>query len=225
MEVLRMKGPGAPDEKEVKLTKVLFMDLDGTIIETKSGKTFPQGIDDWQFKKFVLGKIDNYIQEGYELCIITNQAGVDEGYSLPSTMYRKLNMILAEIGIFCSVNTESLGLLVSMHKNCKYRKPRHEWVDTLFENLDKENSVMVGDASGLQRVKLVRDPQMIEILDEAIQEYLEVEEQDTSLTYNTKNYMRKDGVWYVDEKDFSDSDKMFAENTGIKYIDIDEFLN
>ena len=30
--------------------KILFSDLDGTIIETKSGATFPKDADDWKIQ-------------------------------------------------------------------------------------------------------------------------------------------------------------------------------
>ena len=37
--------------------KVLFADLDDTLIQTRSGKTFPQGIWDMELKLDVLNKI------------------------------------------------------------------------------------------------------------------------------------------------------------------------
>lgn len=44
------------------MTKALFLDLDGTLIETKSGEKFPKDYTDWKFKpkmfvlKLPLGK-------------------------------------------------------------------------------------------------------------------------------------------------------------------------
>lgn len=34
--------------------KILFSDLDGTLIKTKSGKTFPEDASDYEFKKEVM---------------------------------------------------------------------------------------------------------------------------------------------------------------------------
>lgn len=41
----------------MKKYKILFCDLDGTLIETLSGKTFPKGIWDMKFKFDVLDAI------------------------------------------------------------------------------------------------------------------------------------------------------------------------
>lgn len=43
----------------MKKYKVLFCDMDGTLIETASGETFPKGIWDMKFKFDVLDVIKN----------------------------------------------------------------------------------------------------------------------------------------------------------------------
>ena len=43
----------------MKKYKVLFCDMDGTLIETASGETFPKGIWDMKFKFDVLDTIKN----------------------------------------------------------------------------------------------------------------------------------------------------------------------
>ena len=55
--------------------KILFIDLDGTLIHTASGKTFPEGVWDMKFDFEVLDKIKEY---GFKaICIITNQGGIE----------------------------------------------------------------------------------------------------------------------------------------------------
>ena len=80
--------------------KYLMMDLDNTIIETKSGETFSQGPLDWKFKDDVLMKIASFYSKGYTLWIVTNQGGIDKGYYLPTQFQNKLSSILNEISCY-----------------------------------------------------------------------------------------------------------------------------
>lgn len=61
----------------MKKYKVLFCDMDGTLIETASGETFPKGIWDMKFKFDVLDAIKNLNPE--EIFIVTNQGGIEKG--------------------------------------------------------------------------------------------------------------------------------------------------
>ena len=49
----------------MKRPKILFCDLDGTLIFTLSGKTFPQGIWDMQLRLDVLNKIKVNIERRF----------------------------------------------------------------------------------------------------------------------------------------------------------------
>ena len=60
----------------MKEYKVLFCDMDGTLIETVSGETFPKGIWDMKFKFDVLDAIKNLNPE--EIFIVTNQGGIEK---------------------------------------------------------------------------------------------------------------------------------------------------
>ena len=57
--------------------KVLFCDLDGTLIETISGETFPKGIWDIRIKFDVLDAIKK-LNPQYVL-IVSNQGGIEIG--------------------------------------------------------------------------------------------------------------------------------------------------
>lgn len=54
----------------MKKYKVLFCDMDGTLIETVSGETFPKGIWDMKFKFDVLDAIKNLNPKA--IFIVTN---------------------------------------------------------------------------------------------------------------------------------------------------------
>ena len=61
--------------------KVLFIDLDGTLIKTISGKTFPEDITDFRIQLSVLDKIVEKLPNLNSFYIVTNQGGVDIYYT------------------------------------------------------------------------------------------------------------------------------------------------
>ena len=59
----------------MKKCKLLITDLDGTLIETVSGDTFPKGIWDMKIKLDVFEAIKNYAPD--DILIISNQGGIE----------------------------------------------------------------------------------------------------------------------------------------------------
>lgn len=62
----------------MKKCKLLITDLDGTLIETVSGDTFPKGIWDMKIKLDVFEAIKNYAPD--DILIISNQGGIEKGF-------------------------------------------------------------------------------------------------------------------------------------------------
>ena len=62
----------------MKKYDVIFSDLDGTLINTVSGETFPKGIWDMQIRFEVLDKIKEIKPKC--LLIVTNQGGIEKGF-------------------------------------------------------------------------------------------------------------------------------------------------
>ena len=88
---------------------VLLLDVDGTLISTKSGRVFPVSIDDWQWIPGVLEKLTEW-SRSMRLVFITNQKKLS-----PADLLRK-----------ASQWHESLQrpfYLVSGHADAYYRKP------------------------------------------------------------------------------------------------------
>lgn len=157
------------------MSKTLFMDLDDTLIVTKSGKTFPESKDDWKVKEGVVNAIRNY--DPSRIHIISNQGGISKGFITVEEFQEKLEAVKAclyeETGI-----TISSAFCTSLDKNDPRRKPNAGMIEEYFRNRvikSFSDFMMVGDASGLPG-------------------------------------------------NFSDSDKKCAENAGIKYMDINEFI-
>ena len=127
--------------------KVLFCDLDGTLIETKSGKTFPENEKDWKFKDGIRYAIETYNPR--YIFIVTNQGGIEKGFVDEDLFQRKLSDIISEIRTWGDYVAEWIYCKHNDPMN-PYRKPNAGMVHYFFTNynISKRKSLMIGDASG-----------------------------------------------------------------------------
>ena len=162
----------------MKKYKVLFCDLDGTLIETASGETFPKGIWDMKLKFDVLEAIKKLSPE--YVFIVSNQGGIEKGFVNKASFNSKLTYICNCIIEYCNVSLRSY-CCTSNDKSNHLRKPNTGMLEFYFHEhnfgseIKKSDALMIGDASG------------------------------------------KDGQW-------SDTDKKTAENFGIDYLDVEDFV-
>lgn len=161
--------------------EIIFCDLDGTLIDTISGETFPKGIWDIRIKFDVLDAIKK-LKPKYIL-IVSNQGGRKSGFvnRHDSRRRRKSEYITRAIREYCGCECYAM-YCESNDKLDPYRKPNVGMLESLLEmhvgddfDYIKQKSLMIGDASG------------------------------------------KEGQ-------FSDSDKKTAENFGIDYMDVNDFV-
>lgn len=163
----------------MKKYKVLFCDLDGTLIDTISGETFPKGIWDMKFKFDVLDAIKKLAPE--YVFIVTNQGGIEKGFVDEDNFIIKMNYIRSVINELSCINWYKIDYTYcsSNDSNDYYRKPNTGMLMRCLKNnhfpAAKSDILMIGDASGL-------------------------------------------------EGQFSNSDKKTAENFGIDYLDVNEFV-
>ena len=164
----------------MKKYDIIFADLDGTLIDTISGETFPKGIWDMKIRFDVLDKIKE-IKPKY-LLIVSNQGGIELGFISKYKFSIKLNYICELIREYCNCCCEATYCATN-DKSAPFRKPNVGMLAYLTElhvgdDFDhiKQKSLMIGDASG------------------------------------------KEGQ-------FSDIDKKTAENFGIDYMDVNDFVN
>ena len=158
-----------------KDTRILFSDLDDTLIKTVSGRTFPENVFDFQMKREV---IDRIRKERFDvIVIVTNQGGIPE-YVQEGDFKAKLGCIAKFIHDYTDALVYTF-YCPSTDKSHPDRKPNTGMLNKAWacclDGYDKRQMVMIGDASG------------------------------------------KPG-------DFSDSDRKCAENFGIDYIDVEEFV-
>lgn len=163
----------------MKQYEAIFFDMDGTLIETKTGFQFPKGLWDWKPKKGVQNKILEFCATCNPKCllIVSNQSQLSKRKNVDEAekefREEKLKKVASKLfpphiksDVTCAPRKDHM------------RKPNTgmgELFASLYD-LNLENCLMVGDASDA-------------------------------------------------EKNFSDSDRKFAENCGMDYLDIKEFLN
>lgn len=136
----------------MKNYKILFADLDGTLIKTKSGETFPKGIWDMEFRFDVLDAIKK-MKPDYVL-IVSNQGGINIGIVDADNFQVKLEYISRAIREYCRCKTYCEYCKTNDPKD-SYRKPNvgmlnhltERYIGDDFEYI-KSVSLMIGDASG-----------------------------------------------------------------------------
>ena len=139
----------------MKKYKVIFSDLDGTLIETISGKTFPKGIWDMKIRFDVLNKIKEIKPEC--LLIVTNQGGIEKGFVNRRNFEFKMEYLCRSIKEYTEIPVE-YSYCEKNAPTYKYRKPNTGMLDSLMykminrgiiENgIETDKMLMIGDASG-----------------------------------------------------------------------------
>lgn len=161
----------------MKNYKVLYCDLDGTLIEPISGAKFPKGVWDMKLKFDVLEAIKKLAPD--YVFIISNQGGIEKGFVDRYHFTNKIRYVGICIKEYCNIGIVDWYYCASNDPNNNRRKPNTDMLMEALENHNfptaKVNILMIGDASGLNG-------------------------------------------------QFSDSDKKTAENFGIDYMDISEFV-
>ena len=121
--------------------KIAAFDLDGTLIETRSGEIFARDSDDWKWKYGdIYESFLNLVNKKYTIVIVTNQLGVGSGKVSAQSMQIKIENICETLG---------LPMIVLMStKTDKFRKPRTGTMDYLVEqnpHIDLKQSFFCGD--------------------------------------------------------------------------------
>ena len=138
---------------------ILFLDLDGTLIKTSSGNTFPKDRYDMEPVQGVFEAIKRMHESNplSHIFIISNQGGVSLGYQTDEDVKYRIERTIRELSAF--VNDDSI------HYDYRYatsndpadpmRKPNIGMIEHLLQFVETEDldllidcSLMVGDASG-----------------------------------------------------------------------------
>jgi D-glycero-D-manno-heptose 1,7-bisphosphate phosphatase len=122
----------------------LFLDLDGTVRETKSGKPAPNKPEDQVLMKNSKKIIKEYKRKGYKIVAVTNQGGIGLGHLTDrqcQTCLFRLDQMLDGVFdkmLYCSARPGS---------NDRRRKPNPGMLEDAAKSMgiDLKTSIMVGD--------------------------------------------------------------------------------
>lgn len=138
---------------EIETKRIIFFDLDGTLINTSSGKTFPEDLTDFRIKKNVLDNILKMKKVEY-IFIASNQAGI--GTFISREQFElKFKTIMNFIKNYIYLTRSNIvidGLYCGAKgSNSKNRKPNTGMLERSMKGIDipKEDILMIGDASGI----------------------------------------------------------------------------
>lgn len=131
------------------MNKVIFIDLDDTLTVDKD----PTKKEPHVFTKGAVSFLQRVINEGYDICIVTNQSGIAKGISHPMDVLVYISRVIGEIEIICEAEEKDIkvGLLLCPHQesdNCDCRKPKVKHVLEYIENYnyDLKSSYFIGNS-------------------------------------------------------------------------------
>lgn len=177
---------------ELEHKKIMFADLDGTLIQTASGKTFAEDCTDFRLRKDVLDKI-RWMQDLEYVLVVTNQGGIPQ-YISEKDFQSKFSTILYFMNQYLTYDITLNGV----HSNPKFV------AGTYCASPDEEDEMRKPHTGMLQQ--LLKE---------------DVIGQNASFA---KSEMLMIGDASGKPGQFSDSDKKCAENFGIDYLDVEDFL-
>lgn len=145
------------------MKKIIFIDLDGTLIDTHSGETFPKGVWDMNIKWDAWKALKSFVKDNNTefVCIVTNQGGIESGYVNKNRWLNKFRYVQSALQEYLNQGND-LGVKVygeyctSNDKDNFSRKPNKGMLwHFIFkktcwhrENIPKSEMIMIGDASG-----------------------------------------------------------------------------
>lgn len=142
---------------DITKKKIIFIDMDGTLIDTASGKTFPEGIWDMKLKMEVFKQLKKISPKA--VIIVTNQGGIEMGYLKIKEFRKKFEYVMESLQSFIGENTLVCGQFCPCNaKEHPNRKPNPGMLTNMLRNfcnytgskISKDECLMVGDASDLE---------------------------------------------------------------------------
>lgn len=119
IEDLEMDNMQRDAQEQAQPPKLVILDIDGTLVETKSGATFRKSADDWQFLPGRIEKLTALKEQGVRLACCTNQGGVAFGYMRQEDILNELMRTC----LYCGIPQGGLYICYT-HPNAKIERYR-----------------------------------------------------------------------------------------------------
>lgn len=128
---------------------LVLVDLNGTLVETKSGAQFAERLDDWKLLPRRLEYLEILKSQGKKIAIVTNQGGAAFGYFTPVAMGEELFRIRDTLhldGFYVSY-THPQGTIPILAREDQDRKPNPGMLIRAMRDfaVAPDLTIMVGD--------------------------------------------------------------------------------
>lgn len=131
----------------MQLNKAVFINLDNTLVKTKSGEEYFKNVDDWKFwGDGLLQKLKQLVEKGYIPCIVSNQGGVGLGRVTEADVVTRMKKIEQELETYLGV---AVNTAYCTSYDSYYRKPFPGMAYHFALNLalSLRNSIMIGNSN------------------------------------------------------------------------------
>lgn len=131
--------------------RLIIFDVDGTLVQTKSGATFRKSEDDWQWLPGRLERLAELRKQGIHIAIASNQGGVAFGYLDKRDTYRELASMMhqAELPLeglnICFFHPQATREIYRVESNLRKPGPGMLYAAMGTFNVEAQDTLMVGD--------------------------------------------------------------------------------
>ncbi len=132
--------------------RIVFIDMDDTLIKTTSGKTFPIGVYDMTLRLDIFAKIKAIAPNA--VFIVSNQGGIEAGFVNITLFQQKFMYVIASLQEFLGLHTFVAGKFCPT-QDAKFegRKPNTAMLTSMLDEFEqilghrftKEECVYIGD--------------------------------------------------------------------------------
>lgn len=121
----------------------IFADLDGTLINTITGKTFPEGIWDMKINFTALDRIRELNPE--RIFIVSNQGGIEKGFVNKDMFYDKIQYIRGAVFEYTGIKTY-FSFCTTNDPNSPNRKPNPGLINEFIHEfkIPRDEALMIG---------------------------------------------------------------------------------